>query len=250
VQTNVVGTYTLLEAARAYVSTSKAPFRFHHISTDEVFGSLGDDGCFTETTPYSPRSPYSSSKAASDHFVRAWGETYGLPIVLSNCSNNYGPYQFPEKLIPLMTLNALSGKPLPVYGAGTNVRDWLHVDDHAQALMDVVSKGTIGGTYLIGGRSERRNIDVVHAICDSVDRLTGNPQGKSRALITQVVDRSGHDFRYAIDPSRIERELGWRAQHTFENGLEETIRWYLDNRPWWEPLVANRDATIRRGIGK
>ncbi len=250
VQTNVVGTYILLEAARAYVSAVGKPFRFHHISTDEVFGSLGDDGCFNETTPYSPRSPYSASKAASDHFVRAWGETYGLPIVLSNCSNNYGPYQFPEKLIPLMTLNALTGKPLPVYGAGTNVRDWLHVDDHAQALIDVVSKGQIGGTYLIGGRSERRNVDVVHAICDSIDRLTGKAQGTSRALITQVTDRSGHDFRYAIDPSRIERELGWRAQHTFEDGLEQTIRWYLDNRAWWEPLVSNRDATIRRGLSK
>jgi len=249
VQTNVVGTYTLLEAARAYRSSHNGSFRFHHISTDEVFGSLGDEGCFTETTPYSPRSPYSASKAASDHFVRAWGETYGLPIVLSNCSNNYGPFQFPEKLIPLMTLNALSGKPLPVYGAGTNVRDWLHVDDHARALLAVVSKGEIGGTYLIGGRSERRNIDVVHAICDSVDRLTGKASGTSQKLITQVTDRSGHDFRYAIDPSRVEQDLGWKAQHSFEDGLEQTIRWYLDNRAWWEPLVANRDATVRRGLG-
>jgi len=250
VQTNVVGTYTLLEAARAYIPTRSGPFIFHHISTDEVFGSLGDDGCFTETTPYSPRSPYSASKAASDHFVRAWGETYGLPVVLSNCSNNYGPYQFPEKLIPLMIINALAGKPLPVYGEGANVRDWLHVDDHADALLAVASKGQIGGTYLIGGRSERRNLDVVHAICDTVDRLTGHPEGKSRSLITRVTDRSGHDFRYAIDPSRTENELGWRARHTFEAGLEQTIRWYLDNRAWWEPLVATRDATARRGLGK
>ena len=250
VHTNVVGTYTLLEAARAYVATHQGDFRFHHISTDEVFGSLGDDGCFTETTPYSPRSPYSASKAASDHFVRAWGETYGLPVVLSNCSNNYGPFQFPEKLIPLMTLNALSGKPLPVYGTGVNVRDWLHVDDHARALLAVVSKGQIGGTYLIGGRSERRNLDVVHGICDMVDQLTGKAPGTSRQLITQVVDRSGHDFRYAIDPSLTETELGWRAQHTFEDGLQQTVQWYIDNKAWWEPLVANRDATIRRGLTK
>ena len=250
VQTNVVGTYTLLEAARTYVANHTGSFRFHHISTDEVFGSLGDEGCFTETTAYAPRSPYSSSKAASDHFVRAWGETYGLPVVLSNCSNNYGPFQFPEKLIPLMTLNALAGKPLPVYGTGINVRDWLHVDDHARALLAVVEHGKLDGTYLIGGRSERRNLDVVHAICDTVDRLTHKPQGQSRQLITQVVDRSGHDFRYAIDPSRIEQELGWRAQHSFEDGLEQTIRWYLDNQDWWGPLVANRDATIRRGLGK
>ena len=248
VETNVVGTYILLEAARAYVTGRTAPFRFHHISTDEVFGALEDEGCFTETTPYAPRSPYSASKAASDHFVRAWGETYGLPIVLSNCSNNYGPFQFPEKLIPLMTLIALSGTALPVYGTGANVRDWLHVDDHARALLAVVEKGQLGGTYLIGGRSERRNLDVVHAICDTVDRLSNQPQGQSRALITNVVDRSGHDFRYAIDPSRIERELGWRARHSFEDGLEQTIRWYLDNRAWWEPLVADRDATIRRGL--
>ena len=250
VQTNVVGTYTLLEAARAYRARHDGDFRFHHISTDEVFGSLGDHGCFTETTPYSPRSPYSASKAASDHFVRAWGETFGLPVVLSNCSNNYGPYQFPEKMIPLMILNALAGKPLPVYGTGTNVRDWLHVDDHAGALLAVVSKGEIGGTYLIGGKSERRNIDVVHAICDLVDGLTGRPADQSRHLITHVTDRSGHDFRYAIDPSRAERDLGWRPQHSFEKGLEQTIRWYLDNRAWWEPLVANRDATIRRGLKK
>ena len=251
VQTNVVGTYTLLEAARAYRNVHSGLFRFHHISTDEVFGSLNDDdSCFNESTPYAPRSPYSASKAASDHFVRAWAETYGLPIVLSNCSNNYGPFQFPEKLIPLMTINALTGKPLPVYGAGTNVRDWLHVDDHAQALLSVVSKGQIGETYLIGGRSERRNIDVVQTICDTVDQLTQRPNSQSRSLITQVTDRSGHDFRYAIDPSKIERDLGWHPQHSFASGLEDTVRWYLDNRTWWEPLVATRGATTRQGLAK
>ena len=251
IRTNVMGTYTLLEVARAYLadlpSDRRSAFRFHHISTDEVFGALGDEGCFDESTPYDPHSPYSASKAASDHFVRAWADTYGLPVVLSNCSNNYGPFQFPEKLIPLMIIKALTGQPLPVYGKGANVRDWLHVEDHARALLAVVTKGKVGGTYLIGGHSERRNLDVVQRICDIIDRLTDKPQGTSRGLITYVTDRSGHDFRYAIDPSRAETELGWQASHTFDDGLEQTVQWYLENRTWWEPLVATRDATARRG---
>ena len=235
VETNVTGTYRLLEAALEWYRTlggeAKARFRFHHVSTDEVFGALGDSGHFTEETPYAPRSPYSASKAASDHLVRAWGETYGLPVVLSNCSNNYGPYQFPEKLIPLMILNAVAGKPLPVYGRGENVRDWIFVDDHAEGLIEVAAKGKPGETYLLGGRAERRNIDVVRTLCRILDRLRPGA-GPHERLITYVADRPGHDHRYAIDCAKIERELGWRPAETFESGIRKTVRWYLDNADW------------------
>ncbi len=236
IKTNVVGTYTLLETARAYWSELKASareqFRFIHVSTDEVYGSLGADGAFCEATAYAPNSPYSASKAGSDHLVRAWHHTFGLPTIVTNCSNNYGPCQFPEKLIPLTLLNALEGKPLPVYGRGENVRDWLFVEDHAEALLLVAGRGKIGETYNIGGRSERRNIDVVHRICDIMDELA--PNGPSRrALVTFVTDRPGHDLRYAIDCSKMERELGWRPRENFESGLRKTIDWYLANVPWW-----------------
>ena len=239
VDTNVVGTFTLLEAARAYLAGSgrhvAADFRLVHVSTDEVFGSLGDDGFFTETTAYDPSSPYSATKAASDHLAKAWHRTYGLPVIISNCSNNYGPYHFPEKLIPLMILAALEGKPLPVYGAGANVRDWLYVEDHARALALILEKGRPGETYNIGGRNEQRNIDVVRRICALMDDM--NPRGGPHdRLITYVADRPGHDQRYAIDATKLERELGWRAQETFETGIAKTVAWYLERRDWWEPL--------------
>ena len=245
VDTNVMGTFHLLEAARAYWQAQGKPqnFRFHHISTDEVFGSLGPDGMFTEDTPYDPRSPYSASKASSDHLVRAWNETYGLPVVLTNCSNNYGPYHFPEKLIPVVILNALAGKPIPVYGAGENIRDWLFVEDHAEALLLVVQKGQVGRSYNIGGENEARNIDLVQMICAILDREqpAGTPYSD---LITFVTDRPGHDLRYAIDPTRIRTELGWRPSVTLEQGLEKTVRWYLDNEDWWRALQS------REGVGQ
>lgn len=240
IQTNIVGTYSLLESTRAYwlglSAERKAAFRFHHISTDEVYGDLhGVDDLFTETTPYAPSSPYSASKAASDHLVRAWQRTYGLPVLITNCSNNYGPYHFPEKLIPLMILNALAGKPLPVYGNGQQVRDWLYVEDHARALLKVVSEGQVGETYNIGGLNEQKNLDVVRAICALLEELAPQkPAGIARYedLITYVQDRPGHDLRYAIDASKIERELGWVPQETFETGLRKTVQWYLDNLDW------------------
>ena len=253
IETNVVGTFRLLSAAldhwRGLEGEAKARFRFHHISTDEVFGDLPfDEGVFTEETPYAPSSPYSASKAASDHFVRAWHETYGLPVVLSNCSNNYGPYHFPEKLIPLVILNALDGRELPIYGRGENVRDWLFVEDHARALALVATKGAIGESYNIGGRAERTNLQVVEAICDTLDRLRPRGDGQPyRSRIAFVTDRPGHDRRYAIDPAKIERELGWRAEQTFETGLERTVRWYLDNDWWWRPLREQRYAGERLG---
>jgi dTDP-glucose 4,6-dehydratase len=238
IQTNLVGTFTMLQEALRYwrgLKGAKAEtFRFHHISTDEVFGALGETGLFREDTPYAPNSPYSASKAGSDHLVRAWVHTYGLPAVATNCSNNYGPYHFPEKLIPLIILNALEGKPLPVYGKGENVRDWLFVDDHAEALLTAVEKGAVGESYNIGGINERKNIDVVHAICDLMDELAPDAAiGPRRDLIAFVQDRPGHDLRYAIDCSKIERELGWRPRETFETGLRKTVEWYLANRDWW-----------------
>ncbi|WP_218422078.1 MULTISPECIES: dTDP-glucose 4,6-dehydratase [Stutzerimonas stutzeri group] len=240
VQTNIVGTYQLLEAARAYWQTlpteRRAAFRFHHISTDEVYGDLhGVDDLFTETTPYAPSSPYSASKASSDHLVRAWQRTYGLPVLITNCSNNYGPFHFPEKLIPLVILNALDGKPLPVYGDGLQIRDWLFVEDHARALFKVVSEGRVGETYNIGGHNEQKNIDVVRGICALLEELAPNkPAGLARYedLITFVKDRPGHDLRYAIDAGKIERELGWVPQETFQTGLRKTVQWYLDNLEW------------------
>jgi len=240
VETNVVGTYTLLEACRAFWSglegSKRDAFRFHHISTDEVFGDLeGSDSSFTENTPYAPSSPYSASKASSDHFVRAWGRTYGLPILMTNCSNNYGPYHFPEKLIPLVIINALHGKPLPVYGNGQQVRDWLFVEDHARALLKVLEEGAVGETYNIGGHNERTNLEVVKAICTLLDQLA--PRGAPHSdLIAFVADRPGHDLRYAIDASKIERELGWIPEETFESGLRKTVEWYLANKDWWQPL--------------
>lgn len=239
VKTNVVGTFTMLEAARQYWNSldedRKKAFRFLHVSTDEVYGSLGDEGLFTENTAYDPSSPYSASKAASDHLAIAWHRTYGLPVVLSNCSNNYGPYHFPEKLIPLMILNALDGKPLPVYGNGANIRDWLYVDDHAKALHLIASEGRLGEKYNVGGRNERTNIDVVQTICTILDKLS--PQtGPHARLITYVADRPGHDSRYAIDATKLEEELGWQALENFDTGIEKTIKWYLDNPWWWQPL--------------
>ena len=239
IDTNIVGTFILLECARAYWSTlepaQRNAFRFLHVSTDEVYGSLGEEGLFTETTAYDPSSPYSASKAASDHLVKAWARTYGLPVVVSNCSNNYGPYHFPEKLIPLTILNAMEGKPLPVYGNGANVRDWLYVEDHARALDVIAERGRVGETYNVGGRNERRNIDVVTRICGLMDGLRPQETPHDR-LIAYVTDRPGHDARYAIDASKLETELGWRAQETFETGIEKTVRWYLDNEWWWGPL--------------
>jgi dTDP-glucose 4,6-dehydratase len=252
VQTNVVGTFTLLEAARRHYGTltpvRQAAFRFHHISTDEVFGALGhDDPPFTETTPYDPRSPYSATKAASDHLVRAWFHTYGLPVIVSNTCNNYGPWQFPEKLIPLVTLNALEGKSLPVYGDGSNMRDWLFVEDHAAALVRVVERGTPGATYAIGARQPRTNLAVVRAICAHLDRRVPDPAGPRERLIRFVTDRPGHDFRYEIDPARTEAALDWTAPHDFETGLARTIDWYLANRSWWEGVRAARYAGQRLG---
>ena len=237
IETNITGTYTLLEAARCYWrdSSKSDSFRFHHISTDEVFGSLGKTGYFTEETSCAPNSPYAASKAASDHLVRAWHETYGLPVVLSNCSNNYGPYHFPEKLIPVIIINALAGKPLPIYGNGENVRDWLYVEDHADALLTVLTKGKIGRSYNIGGENEATNIDIVREICAILDRL--RPAARPYfELVNFVADRPGHDLRYAIDPTRIRTELGWRPAITLTQGLEKTVRWYLDNEDWWKAL--------------
>jgi dTDP-glucose 4,6-dehydratase len=251
--TNVIGTYRLLDAALTYYreleGEARENFRFHHVSTDEVFGDLPfDEGIFTEETPYAPSSPYSASKAASDHFVRAWHETYRLPVVLSNCSNNYGPYHFPEKLIPLVILNALDGKPLPVYGKGANVRDWLYVDDHARALELVMMKGRVGESYNVGGGAERTNLSVVETICDVLDRKAPLADGQAyRELITFVQDRPGHDLRYAIDAAKIERELGWRSQESFETGIEKTIDWYLQNEWWWRPIRDGKYDGARLG---
>jgi len=245
IETNVMGTYNMLQAARHYWEGRGKPkdFRFHHISTDEVFGSLGATGQFTEETPYDPRSPYSASKASSDHLVRAWAETYGLPVVLTNCSNNYGPFHFPEKLIPVVILSALAGKPIPIYGKGENVRDWLYVEDHADALLLVLEKGALGRSYNIGGENERRNLELVQTICTILDVL--KPASEPYAdLIEFVSDRPGHDLRYAIDPTRIREELGWRPSVTVEEGLEKTVRWYLENEEWWQPLLA------RAGVGE
>lgn len=254
VETNVVGTYRLLNAALAYWHSLDAgrreSFRFHHVSTDEVFGELPfDSGVFTEKSPYSPSSPYSASKAASDQFVRAWNRTYGLPVVLSNCSNNYGPFQFPEKLTPLTILNGIEGKPLPLYGEGANVRNWLHVEDHASALELIVADGRVGDSYNVGGRSERTNLQVVHAICDLLDSRSPRADGQShRSLIRFVPDGPGHDRRYAIDSSKVERELGWSAAETFESGLAKTIDWYLENEWWWRPLRDGRYSGERLGV--
>ncbi len=262
IETNIVGTYTLLEAARAYWNelddAGQAQFRFHHISTDEVYGDLENPGeMFTEQTPYAPSSPYSASKASSDHLVRAWQRTYGLPTVVTNCSNNYGPYHFPEKLIPLMILNALDGKPLPVYGKGEQVRDWLYVEDHARALRTVLREGQVGETYNIGGHNEKRNIDVVHAICDLLEDLAAdNPHARAagndsgfRGLITYVQDRPGHDLRYAIDAGKIERELGWAPEETFETGLRKTVTWYLDHLDWCRRVQDGSYQGERLGVG-
>jgi dTDP-glucose 4,6-dehydratase len=248
IETNITGTYNMLEAARAYWTAQGKPadFRFHHISTDEVFGSLPADPSvkFTEDTPYDPRSPYSASKAASDHLVRAWHETYGLPVVLTNCSNNYGPYHFPEKLVPVIILNALAGKPLPIYGDGSNIRDWLYVEDHADALLLVLEKGTLGRSYNIGGENERTNLELVRTLCNILDDLRPKPEGAYSDQITFVTDRPGHDARYAIDPARIRAELGWRPSVTVEEGLRRTVQWYLDNEAWWRPLQE------RAGVGQ
>ena len=255
IDTNIVGTFNLLEASRHYFDSlqgvEKDLFRFHHISTDEVYGDLeGTDDFFTEQTPYSPSSPYSASKAASDHLVRAWGRTYGLPVIITNCSNNYGPYHFPEKLIPHMILNALHGKPLPVYGDGSQIRDWLYVEDHAKALIKVVTKGEIGETYNIGGHNENTNLEVVETICDFLEELAPEKPvgvGNYQDLITFVKDRPGHDVRYAIDASKIERELGWVPEETFETGLRKTVQWYLDNRQWWERVLSGAYRLERLG---
>jgi dTDP-glucose 4,6-dehydratase len=250
IRTNVLGSFTLLEVARAYFArlgqVEKAKFRFLHVSTDEVYGSLGADGLFTEETPYDPSSPYSASKAASDHLAKAWSRTYGMPITVSNCSNNYGPYHFPEKLIPLTILNALEGKHLPVYGRGENIRDWLYVDDHARALHMIVDRGRVGETYNVGGRSERRNIDVVRSICAVLDERVPTA-GPRESLIHFVADRPGHDARYAIDATKLETELGWRAHEDFESGIEKTVDWYLENSWWWQPL-RERYAGERLGV--
>ena len=250
ISTNVTGTYTLLEAARAYWDAQgrSADFRFHHISTDEVFGSLGPTGQFTEETPYDPRSPYSASKAASDHLVQAWHHTYGLPVVLTNCSNNYGPFHFPEKLIPVIILNALAGKPLPIYGDGSNVRDWLYVEDHADALLLVLTRGAVGRSYNIGGENERSNLELVRTLCAILDDKRPKPQGSYADQITFVADRPGHDARYAIDPARIRGELGWRPSLTVEEGLARTVDWYLANEHWWRPLQARHGVGQRLGV--
>ena len=247
IETNITGTFNMLEAARSYWQAQGRPvtFRFHHVSTDEVFGSLSPTGMFNETTPYDPRSPYSASKASSDHLVRAWHETFGLPIVLTNCSNNYGPFQFPEKLIPLVILNALMGKPLPIYGDGENIRDWLYVEDHADALLLVLEQGAVGRNYNIGGENERTNLEMVETLCAILDRLSPRDRGSYTELITFVTDRPGHDARYAIDPARIRDELGWRPSVTVEGGLEKTVHWYLDNEDWWRPLL-NRSGFGQR----
>ena len=250
IETNITGTYTLLEAARSYWSTQGKPdsFRFHHISTDEVFGSLGPSGMFTEDTPYDPRSPYSASKASSDHLVRAWHETYGLPVVLTNCSNNYGPYHFPEKLIPVVILKALAGQPIPIYGTGDNVRDWLYVEDHADALLTVLRAGEVGRSYNIGGENERSNLELVRTICSILDEKRPGPAPYEN-LITFVTDRPGHDARYAIDPTRIRTELNWRPSVTVEEGLDKTVQWYLDNEAWWRALQSRDGVGARLGTG-
>jgi dTDP-glucose 4,6-dehydratase len=252
IQTNVVGTFTLIEAARAYWSrlenAQRDRFRFLHVSTDEVYGSLGEEDLFTEDTPYDPSSPYSASKASSDHLAKAWQRTYGLPVIVSNCSNNYGPYHFPEKLIPLTILNALAGERLPVYGKGENVRDWLYVEDHARALDIIAEHGRVGETYNVGGRNERRNIEVVRRICEVLDRLSPGRTPRAQ-LIEFVADRPGHDARYAIDATKLENELGWRARENFETGIEKTVQWYLDNEWWWQPL-RERYSGQRLGILK
>jgi dTDP-glucose 4,6-dehydratase len=253
IETNVVGTYTLLEAARAHWSrlpeAERSGFRFLHVSTDEVFGSLGAEGRFSETTPYSPNSPYSASKASSDHLVRAWHHTYGLPVLVSNCSNNYGPYQFPEKLIPVVILNALRGKPIPVYGRGDNVRDWLYVDDHVRALLAIVERGRVGETYAIGGDSERSNLEVVRTICAILDELAPDAEVPEHAsLITFVRDRPGHDWRYAIDAGKIRRELGWQPRETFESGIRRTVEWYLENGTWCERVMDGTYQLERLGV--
>lgn len=250
IETNITGTYQMLEAARAYwyARDRFEGFRFHHISTDEVFGTLGETGQFTETTPYDPRSPYSASKAASDHLVRAWAETYGLPVVMTNCSNNYGPFHFPEKLVPVVILRALAGDPIPVYGTGENVRDWLYVEDHADALLTVLAKGTLDRSYNIGGENEARNIDLVQMICAILDEK--RPKAAPYAdQITFVADRPGHDLRYAIDPARIASELGWRPSVTLQQGLEKTVQWYLDNEAWWRALQDRDGVGARLGRG-
>lgn len=255
IQTNIVGTYNLLEVARSYWSElpepEKSTFRFHHISTDEVYGSLGDTGYFTETTPYQPNSPYSASKASSDHLVRAWHETFGLPTVTTNCSNNYGPYHFPEKLIPLMILNALEEKPLPVYGKGENIRDWLYVEDHAEALLTVFENGKIGETYNIGGHNEKKNLDVVYTVCRLLDEMKPLPGGKKyESLITFVKDRPGHDLRYAIDASKLTKELAWKPKETFESGIRKTVLWYLENQAWCQRVQDGSYRRERLGLGK
>ena len=251
-ETNVTGTMVLLEAARAYWQTEGRPegFRFHHVSTDEVYGSLPSDPAvkFTEETAYDPRSPYSASKAASDHLVRAWHETYGLPVLVTNCSNNYGPYHFPEKLIPVVILNALAEKPLPIYGTGANIRDWLYVEDHADALLTVLAKGQVGRTYNIGGENERSNLDLVRSICGILDQTRPRSSGSYADLITFVPDRPGHDARYAIDPTRIRRELGWRPSVTVEEGLARTVDWFLTNEDWWRPLLSRDGVGARLGV--
>jgi dTDP-glucose 4,6-dehydratase len=253
IETNVVGTLVMLQAAlthwKSLSSERSKQFRFHHVSTDEVFGSLGETGYFNEETAYDPRSPYSASKAGSDHLVRAWHHTYDLPITVTNCSNNYGPYHFPEKLIPLIILRALHGEELPVYGKGENIRDWLYVEDHARAIRLVFENGISGSTYTVGGKSERKNIDVVNSICSILDRIKPRADGKSYAeQIRFVTDRPGHDHRYAIDGAKIEREFGWSPRVSFEQGLEATIRWYLENESWWRPLLERGQATARRGL--
>ncbi|MFM9853422.1 MAG: dTDP-glucose 4,6-dehydratase [Sphingomonadaceae bacterium] len=254
IETNLVGTFSVLRAAldywRALPTDAQSRFRFHHISTDEVFGALGDEGYFTESTSYDPRSPYSASKAGSDHLVSAWHHTYGLPTLITNCSNNYGPYHFPEKLIPLMIIKCLAGEALPVYGKGDNVRDWLYVDDHVRALRAVFERGIVGESYMIGGRSEQTNLAVVEVICDTLDRLKPRADGGSyREQIGFVADRPGHDFRYAIDASKLERTLGWAPVESFESGIEKTIRWYLDNETWWQDVLSGAYRGERLGVG-
>ena len=253
IQTNVVGTYTLLEAARAYwhnlEGDARERFRFHYVSTDEVYGSLGPTGAFTEQSPYQPSSPYSASKAAADHLVRAWHHTYGLPVIISNCSNNYGPYQYPEKLIPVLILSGVVGRPLPIYGEGDNVRDWLYVEDHAEALHKVLTEGRVGETYNIGGRSERTNLEIVHAVCALLDEFVPeSPHRPHAQLITFVTDRPGHDKRYAIDPGKIERELGWMPRHSFESGLRQTVEWCLANQDWYERVASGAHRGVRLGL--
>ena len=253
IQTNLVGTFSMLNGALEYwrglPEDKQRDFRFHHISTDEVFGALGDDGFFTEETPYDPRSPYSASKAGSDHLVQAWHHTYGLPVVITNCSNNYGPFHFPEKLIPLVIIKCLSGEPLPVYGTGSNVRDWLYVDDHVRALQTVFETGAVGNSYMVGGNSERTNLEVVHVICDTLDRIKPRADGLSyREQITFVADRPGHDFRYAIDASKLQTKLGWKPLESFESGMEKTIKWYFENRAWWEAIQSGEYQGERLGL--